>query len=434
MARILMEDFPTVPEKLQAAGFSTSAIVASFPLAARFGFNRGFEYFDDSFNEGIVRGEWLRASPDLSETNPPPFYSLSESIEHRALERLRNPAEGNQFFWFHFFDPHSPYGDSVGEEDTSSPSTVLQIAHLGEDPTAELFRARSLYDADTRAMDDSLSALLSLLEEDPETHIIIVSDHGESFGEYGSMAHGRRLIDSQIRVPCVIRSPRLAPGRREDLAGSVDIAATILGFAGLENLSELTSGRDLSNQGTRQNKVFGMRRTYASVFADRRLDGSTVDVFGLQFYAVDQRGIIRRGNAQGLVTLGDEPSPNNAEASSLKVLFSSFEKQLLQSPSTSSLNEEEEKTLRSLGYVPLTILTIEIREFSYFERSQTGGPERNFCPTGVPLLRKKRRIRNDWIRVWRYGFKSGKVEHLLTFNPQFEPPRRLKVRYSRDES
>ncbi len=201
-------------------------------------------------------------------------------------------------------------------------------------------------------MDRSIFALLSALEEGPETHIIIVSDHGESFGEYGSMAHGRRLIDSQIRVPCVIRSPRLAPGRREDLAGSVDIAATILGIAGLEDLSELTSGRDLSNQGNRQDKAYGMRRIYAKPFADPRLDGSTVEVFGLQFYAVDQRGIIRRGNAQDLVTLGDEPSPNSAEANSLKALFSGVEKELQQSPSTSSLNEEEEKILRSLGYVP----------------------------------------------------------------------------------
>ncbi len=105
----LSTDFPTVPEKLQAAGFSTTAIVASFPLAARFGFNRGFDHFDDSFNEGIVRGEWLRAAPDFSESNPPPpFYSLSESIEHRALESLHAPAKDRQFFWFHFLTPTAP--------------------------------------------------------------------------------------------------------------------------------------------------------------------------------------------------------------------------------------------------------------------------------------------------------------------------------------
>ena len=77
--------------------------------------------------------------------------------------------------------------------------------------------------------------------------MVIAADHGESFGEGGAVAHGLRLTDEQIRVPLVILSPRVAAGVRGDVAGSVDVAATLLSLAGVESPGEPWSGaRDLA--------------------------------------------------------------------------------------------------------------------------------------------------------------------------------------------
>lgn len=52
--QILRADFTTVAERLQGEGFATGGIVASFPLAGRFGFAQGFDDFTEDFVEQPV--------------------------------------------------------------------------------------------------------------------------------------------------------------------------------------------------------------------------------------------------------------------------------------------------------------------------------------------------------------------------------------------
>ena len=46
---VLSQEVPSLVEVLRSHGFSTEAVVASFPLAARFGFARGFDRYHDDF-------------------------------------------------------------------------------------------------------------------------------------------------------------------------------------------------------------------------------------------------------------------------------------------------------------------------------------------------------------------------------------------------
>ena len=76
-----------------------------------------------------------------------------------------------------------------------------------------------------------LHALLAQLDAQRnrfETHVLIVSDHGESLGEAGSLGHGFRLSDVEIHVPALLLSPRVAPGHRDDVAGSIDAGVSSL--------------------------------------------------------------------------------------------------------------------------------------------------------------------------------------------------------------
>ncbi len=356
-AQLMPPDVPTIAELLRRAGYSTDAIVASFPLVSGFGFDRGFERYDDRFDQGTVRGEWLKALSERLDTEEPigdtadPFYSLGGSISARAQELLRRPRQGNQFYWFHYFDAHSPYGDASGAESTTSPKEALDLAWQGKDPGPEAVKAKRLYDSDTRALDDSLSRLLSELDHGAaKTHIAIVADHGESFGEHGSMGHGRRLIESQIRVPCLIRSPDLAPGGRTDVVGSVDFAATLLAFAGVEPEVPL-SGRDLALPPP-ETRAVGMRRTYERPHRDRRLDGTMILIDDLLFFATDGDGVVRRGNAEGLRPLKGEPPPSAAEEDELTAWFASVQELLKDPRPDHTLEPDVEKAMKALGYVP----------------------------------------------------------------------------------
>ena len=202
----LAESHATVAEHLNEAGYSTAAVVASFPVSQRFGFGQGFGYFDDEFELGTAPGE---PGEDPSEEA---FYTLADVVTDRALEQLTVALGRRQFFWFHYFDPHSPYGDTSGGS-TIQPREVLQLAQAGKDTMEAVRRARLLYDVDVGFLDTALSRLLDRLEEeaeDFETHVVITADHGESFGEEGGN-RPRSTPDPQS-ASCALFDP-LSPAR-----------------------------------------------------------------------------------------------------------------------------------------------------------------------------------------------------------------------------
>jgi arylsulfatase A-like enzyme len=279
-----------------------------------------------------------------------PFYSLADHVTERALALLELPPSDAEprrdFFWFHYFDPHDPYGDSgnSGDEETVGPGRALRLAAEGSDPgrVAEaVAEAKRLYDRDVTSLDRSLARVLAWLERDAattDTHVMILSDHGESFGEGDSMAHGRRLIASQLHVPCLIRSPRVPTGARTDIVGSVDLATTLLALVGVT--SDSFAGRNLTLGTHDDAEALGMRRAYEKPFRDPRLDGSVEVLEGLLFYRVGARGEIARGHAR-------EPTLS----ADLQARFAGFEERLARNAEEKLSAPDVDAKLRALGYV-----------------------------------------------------------------------------------
>ena len=44
-----------------------------------------------------------------------------------------------------------------------------------------------------------------------DTLVVLFSDHGEAFGEHGTVLHGNSLHDEEIHVPLVAVGPGIAP-------------------------------------------------------------------------------------------------------------------------------------------------------------------------------------------------------------------------------
>jgi arylsulfatase A-like enzyme len=256
-------------------------------------------------------------------------------VTEAALDSLERLGGEKQFVWVHYFDPHGPYGDTGGLDATLPTPRLLSMVESGHPEVDEALReARRLYERDVTSLDAALDRLLQRILRDSErveTHVLVASNHGESFGEGGSIGHDSRLTPEQIHVPCFALSPRIEPGRRSDVAGSIDIAPTILAIAGLEQDS--TFGRDLARppRGGR-GLAFGMRQTYERASLRPNLSGHPEILDGNRFYAVVD-GALFAGNGQR-VTPAD---PRAAEAppaifAALEELFADFEKQLEGSP------------------------------------------------------------------------------------------------------
>lgn len=97
--------------------------------------------------------------------------------------------------------------------------------------------AKATYVQGLRRLDGALAAWLRALETRgflDEAMLVVTSDHGEGFGEHGTMHHGRRLYDELVHVPLYVRAPGFAAGRRVAAPCSLlDLAPTLLELVGL---------------------------------------------------------------------------------------------------------------------------------------------------------------------------------------------------------
>lgn len=351
----LGQDLETLAERLSAAGFAAHAVVASFPLERRFGFAQGFETYDDSFDRSIGDHAWMGEQVHAKE-----FYALASSTTRRALAALDGETRPDQFLWVHYFDPHCPYGDSHMAQGRPAPPWGLFSAERLRDEAARrapklermIRRARTGYARDLGFLDSALARLLQRLDADAqryETHVVIVGDPGESFGEDGSLGHGTRLTRSQVQVPLAVISPRARPARRSDAAGSVDVFATLLDLAGLP----APDGRGRTLLGPPDpagGSAFGMRRTWGRRAVDQRVDGSVRPIHAPSFFACLQ-GKLLTGAPNGPVYSSPGGRLQDPELSDqVRQLFGRFASALGSVDSREVEDEGTLEALRALGY------------------------------------------------------------------------------------
>jgi arylsulfatase len=244
----LSPDVQTLAEVLQEQGYSTAAVVAvNYLLPEYSGLGQGFDTFF-SFSDAA---DW-----EVQRT--------AEEINGLAESWLTEHYRERFFLFVHYFDTHAPYLPEAPyaglyyEGDPTDPtnhslggvsSESRQLAGLADDVT-DLAYPIALYDAEINYTDDHVNELLEfldLLELGDNTLVLVVSDHGEAFGEHGVYFDHWMLYDEDSHVPLIMRYPgHLPAGQR--VAGlveaGVDIAPTILALLNLPPLPA-AEGRSL---------------------------------------------------------------------------------------------------------------------------------------------------------------------------------------------
>jgi hypothetical protein len=214
----------------------------------------------------------------------------------------------------------------------------------------QVVTARQLYDKDVAELDRHLERLLERLDRDAaayETHVIVTADHGESFGEDGSLGHGRRLTPGQIHVPFFVLSPRVTPGVRHDVGGSIDLPATLYALLGVK--AKAPGGRNLLLPSPNA-AAFGMRRRFDKAEREVRLDGREYRLNFNLFYAVGNDGRIHVGNGRRIIPEEGSGEPEGA-ARPLLTLFAAFESELAGTERPADADPAVQEALRALGYV-----------------------------------------------------------------------------------
>jgi arylsulfatase A-like enzyme len=107
------------------------------------------------------------------------------------------------------------------------------------------------YDGEVSYLDAQLGRLLAGLQKLgrwEDTLVVVVGDHGESFGEHGVQMweHNTTVFDEVLRVPLLLRRPDgVGAGQRvSGLVRTLDVAPTVLDWLGLPGL-EGVQGRSI---------------------------------------------------------------------------------------------------------------------------------------------------------------------------------------------
>ena len=212
---------PTLPALLRQAGFATQAITSHLYVSAVYGLDDGFDHLD--FHQD-------RKATDVA---------------NRAMDVLDRIGDRPFFVFLHFYDPHWHY------EPPESTRRLFEAPYSGtisgrlQDfsrrdrksvSEADLAHLLALYDGEIRYVDDELGRVLDHLRArglDRGTLVVVTSDHGEEFLEHGSWEHQKTLYEEVVRIPLLLAGPRVTSRRETSPSSLLDVAPTVLAWAGL---------------------------------------------------------------------------------------------------------------------------------------------------------------------------------------------------------
>ena len=248
----LHEEQPYIAQSFADAGWTTFGIWSGPNLHPYFGFDRGFEFFVDCSQVAADPNAFGSANPSqLSSTHDKSHETITgPKIVDTFLDWFDGLDEGEKFFAFvHMWDVHYDYhapkefdvfspelvGSWVEKEPFREMTSISQSLETGL-PRRDVMRLLAQYDAEILYTDSNIEKMVKRIEEDDRldsTLIVVLSDHGEEFGEHGYFGHKYNLYEETVQIPLMMRLPGTIPAGAEvrGVTSIVDVAPTILDIA-----------------------------------------------------------------------------------------------------------------------------------------------------------------------------------------------------------
>ncbi|MFB0562462.1 MAG: sulfatase [Candidatus Lokiarchaeia archaeon] len=235
----LDNSFTLLAEILKDRNYTTCAFVSGGFLLSRFGFDQGFEIYDDR-----IPGRRGR-------------YEISSYI-NKLLSWLESVKSRKFFLFIHTcnvhapYNPPSPYSDLYTKEHyeriKTSKGIRLKKLNASKLTLEEIDYIIAVYDAGINYVDEQLGKIFEKLDQlsiDDNTIIILTADHGEAFGEHGTLSHGHKPYIEEVHVPLIMKGPRIPTNIiYENYVQHIDIVPTILEILNIRQRKKM-QGRSL---------------------------------------------------------------------------------------------------------------------------------------------------------------------------------------------
>jgi len=346
---IMPDDYTTMAERFQHAGYFTFGAVTIPHLLPKYGFDQGFEQYGYYRSDAIVRDETLK----IIENAPRPFFGYLHLLGcHNPYPQYDRDAAYMEEFGFEY-DEDSREGAGVN---FSVPvlTPVTDDAVWNDDDVRFL---HLIHEAKLRKLDRTiLEPLFERLREEgayDDTLLVVTADHGQELLEHGGTGHGHALWEEVVHVPLLIKFPA---GRRPRELGprwtaptrAIDLYPTLLTTAGVR-VNETLPGVDLS-----------AAPEIDLVLAERAKEDVRVDAATIRG---KQKILHTLGEPPAVFDLAQDPGETRDLAATSKEAIDAADRAVLAlrskypipevnlDPSTPQLTDEQREALRSLGYI-----------------------------------------------------------------------------------
>jgi len=327
---------------LGSGGWVTGGFVSAYPLTKKFGWDQGWDHFDDA-----LRTEVFGSTRERSATH---------TIDS-ALDWMGRHKDQHFGVWIHLFDPHGPYeapGHAIDGPTDGKPLALPEYWPDAHKAITDPDWFVEAYKAEVRAVDAAVGRVVAALEEwgvVDETLIVVTADHGESLTEHGYLFdHGDHLYDVSLRVPLIFRWPGKvqADATLSCLVSNQDITPTMLSLLDIPDEHE-RQGRDLSAVLAGAEPCAG-QSVLATTVSAKYADPPPID------HAIRTHNYKRVQSAKGEVQCFDlEADPGeNAIGTPCPPELAPVMVQMLEwqaGPIASGTDAETTEALRELGYI-----------------------------------------------------------------------------------
>lgn len=259
----LSPDVVLISEVLQRKGIKTAAVHSNPYLSTFYGYNRGWNYFQDfchsiPHNKNLKRSSFRSAAKQCLPKKILEFYYFfkiflgfthipyvdAETITRYSIAWLSKNKNRPFFLWIHYMDIHEPYWtlNVKFERKYSKKVSRLTQTKIWNDMSKGKLNFKSIrkvidiYDDKLSYIDKCVEKLFNILDSEgliESTLIILTADHGQEFLDHGCFGHTARFYDEILHVPLILFGPRAKRQINRNLVSLLDVAPTILSFYGI---------------------------------------------------------------------------------------------------------------------------------------------------------------------------------------------------------
>ena len=306
----------TLAQLLKTKGYITGGFVGSQIMNGSFGLSRGFDTYDDRFDQSERR---------------------AEEVNRAAFEWLEKQKDSPVFLFLHYYDPHDDYDPP--------------------EPFATTFK-ESLYAGEIAYTDHCIGEVFAKLKSlgmYESSLIIVTSDHGEMLGEHGEITHMYFIYQSAMMVPFVCKLPGSNAAQRiDDLASIIDIVPTVCDLLDIDPPAGI-QGKNLAGYFSNTPPRSGTRVLYCESLYPTKYEANSL--LGL----MSKRWKYIQTTRSELYDLQEDPGEQtnlvNAQPHRARILKERLAQILEQTVRPEKTREEAPldaevlKHLRSLGYI-----------------------------------------------------------------------------------